>query len=295
MHRRRDAVLAVSQARDVLAEGATIEARETAIEANRLSPDLIHAALMAARTYIEDKKPKYATRVIKKAWEAQPHPDLATAFAEIEPEESAQARIKRFQTLIRHNPDNEETKMLMAELYIAAENFPEARRALGDLPVEHPTARNLTIMAAIERGSGADDAIVRGWLTKALTAPRGPQWVCENCSQIHSSWHPICSNCGSFDTLAWKEPPAGEISMPASTEMLPLIVGSPAKSASPSTAIVPAETTDSPMTESSPPAEEVVTEDAVVVDATAEEDREDGRAEEELEIFPLEEDQKKSA
>ncbi len=233
VHRRRDAVLAISQARDVMAEGATIEAREAAIEANRLSPDLVPAALMAARSYIDQGKAKYAARVIKGAWESQPHPELATAFAEIEPNETPEERIKRFQTLIRHNIDDAETKMLMAELHIAAEQFPEARRALGDLPTEHPTARNLAIMAAVERGEGADDAIVRGWLTKALTAPRGPQWVCDNCAQIHGNWDPICSNCGSFDTLAWRAPPAGEIAMPASTEMLPLIVGKPAPLAPP--------------------------------------------------------------
>ena len=52
VHKRRDAVLALSEARDILDEGKTIEARETAIEANRLSPDLIPAAIMAAQGYI---------------------------------------------------------------------------------------------------------------------------------------------------------------------------------------------------------------------------------------------------
>ena len=96
VHKRRDAVLALSEAREVLDDGNTIEASEAAIEANRLSPDLVPAAVMAARSYIEQSSKRYATRVIKKAWDAQPHPDLAAAFAEIEPEETPQARIKRF-------------------------------------------------------------------------------------------------------------------------------------------------------------------------------------------------------
>jgi len=228
VHKRRDAVLALSEAREILEEGTDIKAREAAIEANRLSPDLIPAAVMAARGYIEkgDKGP--ATRVLKKAWEARPHPDLAAAFAEIEPDEDAPARIKRFKTLTRSKADHPETRMLMAELQIAAEDFPEARRALGDLPQSEPTARSLTILAAIERGEGADDSVVRGWLTKALSAPRGPQWICDNCHNIAGEWEPVCANCGGFDTLAWKTPPAGEIAMPTSTEMLPLLVGRPA-------------------------------------------------------------------
>ena len=35
-------------------------------------------------------------------------------------------------------------------------------------------------MAAIEKGEGAEEKTIRAWLNKALTASRGPQWVCEN-------------------------------------------------------------------------------------------------------------------
>ncbi|MFV0359566.1 heme biosynthesis protein HemY, partial [Tropicimonas sp.] len=173
VYRRRDAVLALSEAEDVFADGKTVEAREEAIEANRKSPDLIPASVMAARAYIEQGKPRYAARVLKKTWEVNPHPDLAVAFAEIVPDENPKARLKRFTELTKINPANPETRMLSAELNIAAEDFPAARRALGDLAVTDPTARSLSIMAAIERGEGTDDAVVRGWLAKAVTAPRG--------------------------------------------------------------------------------------------------------------------------
>ncbi|NCO85913.1 MAG: heme biosynthesis protein HemY [Rhodobacterales bacterium] len=228
VHRRRDAVLALSEAKDILSDSSSIEARETAIEANRLSPDLIPAAVMAARSYIAAGNARYATRVIKKSWEVQPHPDLAAAFAEIEPNESARARLKRFATLTKQRADHPETKMLLAELNIAAEDFPAARRAIADLVESEPTSRSLTLMAAIERGAGADDAVVRGWLTRALTAPRGPQWICDKCHHIHADWVPVCVSCHSFDTLSWTSPPPGEMAMPSGTEMLPLIVGGPA-------------------------------------------------------------------
>jgi HemY protein len=225
VHKRRDAVLALSEARDVLEVGQSIEAREAAIEANRLSPDLVPAAALAARGYIEQGSKRYATRVIKKAWDAQPHPDLAAAFAEIEPDESPDKRLKRFNKLLRIHPGNRETKLLEAELHIAAEDFPAARRALGDLAEGDPDARALTIMAAVERGEGASDAVVKGWLARALSAPRGPQWVCDNCHHIHAEWVPVCEHCESFDTLSWKAPPAQAVSTATGVEMLPLIVG----------------------------------------------------------------------
>ena len=225
VHKRREAVLALSQAAEVIDEENSIEKRETAIEANRLSPDLVPAAAMAAREYIAQSKPKLAVRVIKKAWESQPHPDLAAAFSEIAPNETPQERLKRFAQLSKLSPMHIESRLMMAELNLAAEDFPAARRALGDIVENEPDARALTIMAAIERGEGSSDEVVRGWLTKALSAPRGPQWVCDKCNTIHSDWVPVCSSCDALDTLSWKEAPQNEMQSSTGIEMLPLLMG----------------------------------------------------------------------
>ncbi len=227
VYRRRDAVLALQQARVVFAEDSSIEAREAAIAANRQSPDLIPAAVMAAQSYLQKGDKKNATRVLKKSWEAKPHPDLAAAFAELEPDESPAERVKRFRTLTSIHPEDSETRLLLAELLIAAEDFPAARRALGDLPTSHPTQRNLAIMAAVERGEGSDDATVRAWLSKAITASRGPQWCCDKCHAIHSDWAPICDNCGGFDTLSWREPVETTTRSAGGAELLPLLVAAP--------------------------------------------------------------------
>ena len=229
VYRRRDAVLALQEARVVMDDATPIDAREAAIEANKLSPDLIPAAAMAARSYILKSEAKNAVRVLKKAWEVMPHPDLAAAFAEIEPEETPAARLKRFKALTGLRPDDPETKMLLTELNIAAEDFPSARRALGDLADMHPTGRSVALMAAIERGEGASDDVVRGWLAKAMAAPRGPQWCCDKCQAIHASWGPICDNCGGFDTLSWRAPPAGSAPGTGGVDLAPLMMARPAE------------------------------------------------------------------
>ena len=163
VHKRRDAVLALSEAQELLDETLGIDVQEAAIEANRLSPDLVPAAVLAAQSYLARGKPRNATRVLKKAWEAQPHPDLAAAFAKIAKDETPTDRIRRFEMLTKTTKDHPETKMVMAELNIAAEDFPAARKALDKLHETSPLARSLTIMAAIERAEGADDAVVKGW------------------------------------------------------------------------------------------------------------------------------------
>jgi len=227
VYRRRDAVLALQQARTVIDDTAGIAAREAAIEANRLSPDLIPAAAMAARGYLARGDRKYATRVLKKAWEVLPHPDLAAAFAEIEPDETPAARLKRFRTLTALHPDSDETRLLLAELLVAAEDFPAARRALGEVPTRHPTQRALAILATIARGEGAEDAVVRGLVARAIAAPRGPQWCCDKCQATSATWAPVCDNCGSFDTLSWRDPPASAGTPPTLAELLPLMEARP--------------------------------------------------------------------
>ncbi|MEP5631267.1 MAG: heme biosynthesis HemY N-terminal domain-containing protein [Tateyamaria sp.] len=254
LHKRRDAVLALSEAKKIFEADQTIEARETAIAANKQSPDLIPAAVMAAHSYIDQGQKKYAVRVLKKAWQVQPHPDLAAAYAAIEPDETPAERLKRFAQLTRTQPNDPESRMLMSELNIAAEDFPAARRALGDLFETDPTTRSAALMAAIERGQGASDAVVQGWLARALSAPRGPQWVCDNCQNIQAEWTPTCTNCASFDTLSWKRPPSADLAMPGGTEMLPLLGAKPNDEPEdvvvvveePTADVIEAETLDSP-------------------------------------------------
>lgn len=233
VHLRRDAVLALQEASEVLAEGNSISAREAAISAAKASPDLIPAAVLAARSYIAQKDMRNAARILEKTWTVNPHPDIAATYAEIAPNETPAARIRRFDRLIGRNSDHIESRLLKTELLLSAEDFPGARRALGDLAEKHPTVRTLSMMAAIERGEGADDNVVRGWMARALTAPRGPQWVCDKCHNIMAEWSPTCDSCGGFDTLTWRQPEDKQSTagMGHGAEMLPLLLGGPDLSA----------------------------------------------------------------
>ena len=219
---RRDAVLSVADAMAAHADNDHSKARESALFANRNAPALVPAAVLAAQVYIAEKTPKNAVRVLKKAWEANPHPDLAATFASINPDETPAERLARFQPFLKLRPDHPETALLKTELHLAAEDFPAARRALGDLPEAAPTGRSLALMAAIARGEGAPEEVIRSWLARAVSAPRGEQWVCSACHAVHAKWAPVCSNCEGFDTLSWALPAGGEASG-LSDAMLPLI------------------------------------------------------------------------
>ncbi len=221
---RRDAVLSLADARAASAEGNIARRDEAALQANKLAPTLVPAAVLAAQVLAEKNMGRKAQKVLARAWGANPHPDLAAAFAAIAPEETPQARRKRFESLIAAAPGDTESRLLAAELALAAEDFPGARKALGDLAQTQPTTRSLALMAAIERGLGAPEAEIRAWLAKAIDAPRGPQWLCDKCGHVHAAWTPVCEGCSAFDTLAWKAPPTDQETRHTPAAMMPLLI-----------------------------------------------------------------------
>ena len=206
LHRRRDAVMALAQAIVQKAGGDDGAAKPLALDANRLSPGLVPAAVMVAQDYMDDGKPKLALRVLKAAWGQSPHPDLAAQYAALEPDEDTKARIKRFLTLIKTTPNHPESRMTMAELYLADGDYAQAEASIKTLIADDPTQRSLTIMAAVQRGMGGPDDQVQDLLTQAMTAPRDPDWICDNCGHAHAEWGVICQACDGFDTMAWKRP-----------------------------------------------------------------------------------------
>ncbi len=208
--KRRDAVLLLADAKIAYEYGDQTAARDAALQANKMAPTLVPAAVLAARILIEEGAKRPAAKILKAAWQSMPHPDLATAFAALDPAETHEARRKRFDQLVNLQPAHREAKMLLTELALSEEDFPTARRAIGDLADEMPTTRTLALMAAIERGSGSDEDVVRAILAKALSASRGDQWVCSVCGHAHVEWSPTCHNCSAFDTMEWKEPAESE-------------------------------------------------------------------------------------
>lgn len=222
---RREAVLDLEIARGAKSAGDSRKAREAADAAVRAAPGLSPAAVFAAREHIAIGDVARAAKMLKEAWRQSPQPEIAAAFAELAPDETPAQRRRRFYELIGKNEDHDESRFLAAELAIADNDWREARRALGPLPERKPTHRALAMMAAIERGEGAAEHVVRGYLARAVTAPRGAHWVCDRCAAAPGAWSAVCPNCGGFDTLAWRE--TAEVEEALAASMLPLMVGTP--------------------------------------------------------------------
>ena len=124
------------------------------------------------RLLLSSGSKRAASKLVHDAWRVKPHPALAAAYASIEPDESPEARRRRFEGLFGLHPTHDETRFLRAELALVAEDWTGARTAIQDLRETEPSMRSCAIMAAIARGEGEPDHVIRGWLARALGAPR---------------------------------------------------------------------------------------------------------------------------
>src|SRR5262249_30372510 len=152
---------------------------DAAREAVKLAPDLVPARAALARLSTQTGRLKDARRTIEQGWVSSPHPELAEAYAAIEPQEAPLARYRRFERLNELAPRHRESVLALGECALAAELWSEARKNLEYVAAaesERPSGRLARLMARLEEGSGGDSAAVRRWLVAASSADPDPGW-----------------------------------------------------------------------------------------------------------------------
>lgn len=204
--RRRRAVLLASAAIDADKEGDGDKALTRALEAASLAPGLIPAAVLAARKLTQQGRTWKAQDIVEAAWALAPHPDLASVYAAIHPNDDAQTRARRMRALVQLNPNHVESRLVAAEQAIAQQQWFDARTALEPLTRGFPTARACVLMAEIAQAERGDVTAAQGWLARAARSPRDAQWRCAHCGFMMQDWAAICSNCDAFDSLSWVAP-----------------------------------------------------------------------------------------
>ena len=201
---RRRAVLLTAQAME-LQDTQAPKALELATEAHRLALNLVPAANIAGRLLASQGAAYKAARVIARAWQISPHPDLALAYAYVRPGDSPRDRLSRMKTLAAMVPNHTESRVALAVAACDAHDWEEARAALQPLTANNPSARVCALMARIEGSQNRDAGRVREWLARAVRAPRDPVWMADGV--IAESWGPISPVTGTLDAFEWRTPP----------------------------------------------------------------------------------------
>ncbi|MBL0374059.1 heme biosynthesis protein HemY [Rhizobium sp. KVB221] len=202
VHDRKKAVLLTGRALSKL-EADPKGAREDAIHALKLAPELVPAASIAAKAYIRESNPRKALSVLEQVWKLDAHPEVASAYVAAGGG-SAQEKLKRAERLETLQPETYAALYAVASAAYDARDFALARaKAEAAARIEERESIYL-LLADIEETETNDQGRVRYWLTQALRAPRDPQWVADG--QISEHWLPISPISGRLDAFEWKRP-----------------------------------------------------------------------------------------
>ncbi|WP_413991043.1 heme biosynthesis protein HemY [Labrys okinawensis] len=201
--RRHRAVLLTARAIDQ-SERDRAAAKASALEALKLAPGLVPAAVLAAKLLAESNDIRKAARVLETAWRLQPHPDLAEAYMNVRLGDSARDRYARIQHLAALMAGNPEASIALARAALSARDFTVARSSLSPLLASGATERVCLLMAEIEEAENGATGKVREWLSRALRAPRDPVWTADGV--VSDVWLPVSPVTGRIDAFEWKTP-----------------------------------------------------------------------------------------
>lgn len=200
--------------RAVLLAAEALEARSrepekalaAALEAVKLAPGLTPAAALAGRMLSERGDIKKAARLLEAAWKQVSHPEIAAAYLDVRPGDSARDRLARAETLTRLRPADPEGVLALAGAAIHAQDFGRARATLKPLLAGGASVRACLLMAELEEAEHGAAGRVREWLARATRAPRDAAWVADGL--VSDQWLPVSPISGRLDAFVWTVPPA---------------------------------------------------------------------------------------
>jgi HemY protein len=205
VYRRQRAVMLTARA--IAAETSDRDnAKVFVLEAVKLAPTLVPAAALAGRFLAEGGELRKASRIVGKAWRANPHPELAETYAELRFGDAARDRLARVEALTKKTPGHVESALAVARSALDARDFAKARAALAAY-LSAPTRRVALLMAELERAERNDEGRARGWMARALHAAPDPQWTADG--YVSDRWLPVSPVSGRLDAFEWRVPLTG--------------------------------------------------------------------------------------
>lgn len=203
--KRQRAVLLAAEALDAK-DREPEKALAAALEAVKLAPGLTPAAALAGRMLSERGDIKKAARLLEAAWKQVSHPDIANAYLDVRPGDSARDRLARAETLTKLRPADPEGVLALAGAAIHAQDFARARATLKPLLAGGASVRACLLMAELEEAEHGATGRVREWLARATRAPRDAAWVADGL--VSDQWLPVSPISGRLDAFVWTVPPA---------------------------------------------------------------------------------------
>jgi HemY protein len=200
---RQRAVLLTAKAADVM-DTDPAAAKAAALEANKLQPEFVPAALAAAKMLLRNDDVRKASKILEHAWRAAPHPEVADLYIHARSGDAVLDRLKRARKLQDMKKNHAEASLAVARAAFDANDYRSARtEAEAAIRLDAREGAYL-LLADIEEAETGDEGKVRQWLAKAVRAPRDPAWVADGVVAEH--WAPVSPVTGRLDAFEWRAP-----------------------------------------------------------------------------------------
>ena len=190
----------------MLAEKNGNSASEMFRAALKRDASLTAAAIALGHILIDTTEFSQAASMLRKAWAAQPHPELATLYSQCFPSLTAEKRLLKMQDLVKSSPSTWEALMAVGKSALEAGNYVVAREKFKAALGIRETVSLCKAMAELEQKENKDSGKATYWLGQAAAAQPDAVWRCNNCGHQAQEWSAHCPECSHFDRITWQTP-----------------------------------------------------------------------------------------
>ncbi|MEO9336293.1 heme biosynthesis protein HemY [Mesorhizobium sp. SB112] len=200
---RRRSVLLTAKAM-ALFDTDPAASRTAAVEANRLRPDFVPAALIAAKALFRQNEVRKGAKILETVWKKEPHPEVADLYVHARAGDAVLDRLNRAKKLQSIKQNHPESSLAVARAAIDAGEYSIARSEAEAAVRMQPREAAYLVLADIEEAETGDQGRMRQWLSRAVRAPRDPAWVADG--YVSDRWEPASPVTGRLDAFEWRVP-----------------------------------------------------------------------------------------
>lgn len=247
-------------------ESDPMGAKAIAIEANKLAPDLVPAAIIAAKVLFQQGDLRKGSKILEHVWKREPHPEVAETYVHARLGDSVYDRLKRARHLAGLYPHHPESSLAIANAALAAGELKEAREAAEAVLRSAPRESAYLLLADIEETQTGDQGRVRQWLSRAVKAPRDPAWTADG--YVSERWAPASPVTGKLNAFEWKVPveQLGPV-IDSGDDFESALAAAPLQPASPRENVKPLIPAKAPVVEAKKPVSSPASDEGDIIDA----------------------------
>lgn len=204
---RVSALTAFAIYEDNLKRGSSEDSEDLIKKAYKSASDVVPIIIAYAKMLSSKDKTRKEVKLLEGHWRKTPHRDIAAAYMEIYADSSDEVRLQMAGRLLELQPLHPEAHFIYASMALEAGQTGLARQHLKTALSHGETKALCMLMAELESIDGASHEVVHYWRERGILANDFALWQCNKCNNKSDSWHVLCKNCGSFDSIYWRTAP----------------------------------------------------------------------------------------